>query len=112
MLAVLSCTMVHAQDMHQQGYTLSLPKHVGRLHLEAPTFRIVEASAKPAGTEFGLRGQDQGAGVNLLVFLFQVPEEAPLTSAKCRDFMLYHSKHDDPSINIQSQETYLSPTWF
>jgi tetratricopeptide (TPR) repeat protein len=106
LFAVLSCTIIRAQDMHhEQGYTLSLPTHLGRLHLEAPTFRIVEASAKPAGTEFGLRGQDKDTAVNLLVFLFRIPEEAPLTSEKCRDFMLYHSKHDDPSINIQFQKT-------
>ena len=104
-LSVLSCTIIHAQDMHPPGYTLSLPTHLGCLHLDAPTFEIVEASAKPAGTEFGLRGQDKEAAVNLLVFLFQIPEEAPLTSEKSRDFMLDHSKHDDPSMNIQNQKT-------
>jgi len=100
--AVLSCT--RAQDMHQQDYTLSLPTHPGRLHLEAPTFKIVEASAKPDGNEFGLRGQNPDASVSLLVFLFRIPEEAPLTSAKCRNYMLYHAQHADPSIHIQLEK--------
>ena len=102
--AVLSCTVTRAQDMHQQDYTLSLPTHPGRLHLEAPTFKIVEASAKPDGNEFGLRGQNPDASVSLLVFLFRIPEEAPLTSAKCRDYMLYHAQHADPSIHIQLEK--------
>jgi len=102
--AALSCTVARAQDMHQQDYTFSLPTHPGRLHLEAPTFKIVEASAKPDGNEFGLRGQNPDASVSLLVFLFRIPEEAPLTSAKCRDSMLSHAQRADPSIHIQLEK--------
>jgi tetratricopeptide (TPR) repeat protein len=102
--AALSCTVTRAQDMHQQDYTFSLPTHPGRLHLEAPTFKIVEASAKPDGNEFGLRGQNPDASVSLLVFLFRIPEEAPLTSAKCRDSMLSHAQRADPSIHIQLEK--------
>jgi hypothetical protein len=102
--AALSCTVTRAQDMHQQDYTFSLPTHPGRLHLEAPTFKIVEASAKPDGNEFGLRGQNADASVSLLAFLFRIPEEAPLTSAKCRDYMLSHAQHADPSIHIQLEK--------
>jgi hypothetical protein len=34
--AVLFCSVARGQDIHQQDYTLSLPTHPGRLHLEAP----------------------------------------------------------------------------
>jgi hypothetical protein len=46
-----------------------------------PSFLIVEASAKPSGSEFGLRGQDTDAAIDLLAF-FLFPEEAPLTGEK------------------------------
>jgi hypothetical protein len=104
LLAVLSSTVSRGQEMRQQDYTLSLPTRPGRLHLDAPTFKIVEASAKPDGNEFGLRGQNPDASVSLLVFLFLIPAEAPLTSAKCRDSMLSHAQHADPSIQIQLEK--------
>jgi hypothetical protein len=90
-------------DMSPPGYTLALPTGLGRLHLEAPTFNIVEASAKPSGSEFGLRGQDKSASIGLLVFLFRYPEEAPLTSEKCRDSIMRHAQQDESPIKIESQ---------
>ena len=88
--------------MKQESYSISLPAHPGRLHLDAPAFKIVEASAKPAGTEFGLGGQDKDTSVNLLFFLFLVPDESPLSSEKCRSYMLDHTKYD----RIQSQRNF------
>jgi tetratricopeptide (TPR) repeat protein len=102
-LAILSCSaLAQSPDMTSSGFILALPTH-GRLHLEAPTFQIVEASAKATGTEFGLRGDDKLASVGLLVFLFRYPEEAPLTGEKCRDAILRHLKQDDPRMELESE---------
>ncbi len=79
-------------------YTFALPNHAGRLQFEAPTFLIVEASAKSSGSEFGLRGEDKATGIRLLAFLFLYPEEAPLTSEKCRAEILSHDKPHDPAL--------------
>lgn len=96
-------------DISPPGYTLALPTHPGRLQLDAPTFDIVEASAKPSGSEFGLRGQDKVQAINLLVFLFRYPEEAPLTSEKCRDAMMRHVQ-DESSTTIQSKKVLSTRT--
>ncbi|HEX6770505.1 MAG TPA: hypothetical protein VF126_00670 [Acidobacteriaceae bacterium] len=102
--AMLTCFAAgQSLDMSPSGYTLALPSRSGRLHLEAPAFNIVEASAKPSGSEFGLRGQDKADAIGLLVFLFQYPEEAPLTSEKCRDSMIRHVREEDPSTKLESQ---------
>jgi hypothetical protein len=101
---LLGCTAAaQPPDMSPPGYTLALPTGPGRLHLEAPTFNIVEASAKPSGSEVGLRGQDQSASIDLLVFLFRYPEEAPLTSEKCRDNIMRHVQLDESPVTIKSQ---------
>jgi hypothetical protein len=101
---LLTCiAAAQSPDMSPPGYTLALPTGPGRLHLEAPTFNIVEASAKPSGSEFGLRGQDKSASIGLLVFLFRYPEEAPLTSEKCRDSIMRHVQQDESPIKIESQ---------
>src|SRR5277367_247798 len=83
-------TLAQGPEMTNPGYTFALPNHPGRLRLEAPSFHIVEASAKPSGSEFGLRGEDKDASIGLLAFLFLLPQQAPLTGEKCRDAMLAH----------------------
>ena len=103
-LGLLTCVAAaQSPDMSPPGYALALPTGPGRLHLEAPTFNIVEASAKPSGSEFGVRGQDKSASVGLLVFLFRYSEEAPLTSEKCRDSIMRHVQQDESPIKIESQ---------
>ncbi len=96
-IAVAQSSTDQSFDISRPGYTLALPTYPGRLQLDAPTFAIVEASAKPSGSEFGLRGQDKAAAINLLVFLFRYPEEAPLTSEKCRDAMMRHVEDESPT---------------
>jgi hypothetical protein len=98
-----STAFAQGPDMEKPGYTLALPNHPGRLHLDAPSFPIVEASAKPSGSEFGLRGQDKDAGVGLLVFLFLYSDEAPLTGEKCRDAILGHVKTDAHEFTLRSR---------
>jgi tetratricopeptide (TPR) repeat protein len=90
------------------GYTLELPVRPGRLQLDAPRFPIVEASAKPSGSEFGFRGKDDQDGIDLLVFLFLNPEEAPLTGEKCRDAILRHEKEENPGLTLQSKSSFQS----
>jgi tetratricopeptide (TPR) repeat protein len=79
----------------------------GRLELDAPRFPIVEASAKPSGSEFGFRGKDDQDGIDLLAFLLVYPEEAPLTSEKCRDAILRHEKEGNPDL-LQSKSSFQS----
>jgi tetratricopeptide (TPR) repeat protein len=101
--AFLACAaFAQGTDMTSPGYTLALPNHPGRLHFEASSFPIVEASAKPSGSEFGLRGQDKDAAIDLLAFLFLFPEEAPLTSEKCRDAIMGHVKAESREFKLQS----------
>jgi hypothetical protein len=103
-IGLLTCiAAAQSPDISSPGYTLALLTGPGRLHLEAPTFNIVEASAKPSGSEFGLRGQDKSASIGLLVFLFRYPEEAPLTSEKCRDSIMRHVQQDEAPVTIESQ---------
>jgi len=102
-LSIVSFANAQNPDKVKTGYSFGLPDHPGRLHFDAPGIPIVQASAKPSGSEFGLRGQDNKTGLHLLAFLFTFPEEAPLTSEKCRDAMLRHEKGEMSSIQIANQ---------
>lgn len=48
----------------------------------------MESSAKSNSNEIGIRGKDAKGTVFFLGFLFLYPEEAPMSSAKCRDGIL------------------------
>ncbi|MFZ0690606.1 MAG: tetratricopeptide repeat protein [Acidobacteriaceae bacterium] len=76
--------------------------------MDAPRFPIVEASAKPSGSEFGFRGKDDQDRIDLLAFLFLYPEEAPLTGEKCRDAILRHEKEENPGLVLQSKSNFPS----
>ncbi|MGA7191749.1 MAG: hypothetical protein WBY66_24855 [Candidatus Acidiferrales bacterium] len=52
----------------------------------------METSAKSKGQEIGLRGADESGRLTFLGFLFLVPEQAPLTSEKCRAGILEEQK--------------------
>jgi tetratricopeptide (TPR) repeat protein len=73
------------QEASNSDYNLALPTHPGQLRWHADGFKVIETSAKSRGQEIGLRGKDASGRLTFLGFLFLVPEEAPLTSAKCRD---------------------------
>ena len=62
---------------NDNAFKLALVDHPGQLSWSAEGFRIIESSAKPGGTEIGLRGQDASSKLTFLGFLFLVPEEAP-----------------------------------
>lgn len=88
------------------GYLLELPVRPGKLEMVAPQFPIVEASAKPSGSEFGFRGKDDQDGIDLLAFLFLYPEEAPLTGEKCRDAILRHEQEGNSGFALQSKSSF------
>lgn len=73
-------------------FKLALANHNGQIQWKAPGFKITETSAKPDGREIGIRAQDASGRLSFLGFLFQVPEQAPVTSAKCRDGSLEEEK--------------------
>jgi hypothetical protein len=87
-------------------FKLALPSHAGKLEWHAANYKVVELSAKPQGEEIGVRGTDASGRKTFLGFLFLVPEEAPLTSAKCRDGALEEDKGSVASFTqLASTET-------
>ena len=82
------------------NFTLALPTHQGQLKWNAEGFKIVQSSAKPNGAEVGIRANDGSGQFTLLGFLFLFPEQAPMTSAKCRDGVLEPAKKSNPTLQI------------
>jgi hypothetical protein len=71
--------------LDNSDFKIALPVHAGRLEWHAENYKPVELSAKPQGEEIGIRATKASGKRTFLGILFLVPEEAPLTSAKCRD---------------------------
>lgn len=82
------------------NFTLALPDHQGQLKWNAEGFAVVQSSAKPNGKEVGVRANDRSSQFTLLAFLFLFPEQAPMTSTKCRDGVLEPAKRSNPTIQI------------
>ena len=82
------------QTTVDSDFKISLPTHPGRLQWRAKGFKIIEASAKSKGQEIGLRGKDGQGRLTFLGFLFLVPEQAPLSSAKCRNGALEEQRNN------------------
>jgi hypothetical protein len=93
-----------AQTATDTGFKLALPEHRGQLSWSAEGFKVVQSSAKPDGREIGIRGKDQSGRLTFLGFLFLVPEQAPLTSAKCRDGAVESMRKSDPRLKIETAE--------
>jgi tetratricopeptide (TPR) repeat protein len=85
------------QSADSADFKLVLANHNGQIQWKAAGFKITETSAKPDGREIGIRAQDASGRLSFLGFLFQVPGQAPLTSAKCRDASLDEEKANDPT---------------
>jgi hypothetical protein len=81
-------------------YKLALVDHPGQLSWSSEGFKIIELSAKPSGNEMGIRAQDASGRLTALGFLFLFPEQAPLTSAKCRDGVMGPEKTQNASLKI------------
>jgi tetratricopeptide (TPR) repeat protein len=82
------------------NFTLALPAHQGQLKWNAEGFKVVQSSAKPNGAEVGIQANDGSSQFTLLGFLFLFPEQAPMTSEKCRDGVLEPAKKSNPTIQI------------
>jgi hypothetical protein len=100
LVAVTCLSAVSLATDSDNSYKLALVDHPGQLSWSAEGFKIIESSAKPGGTELGIRGQDQSGVQTFLGFLFLFPEKAPLTSAKCLDGVLGPEKKSNSSLKI------------
>ena len=101
-IASLSTAASAATD--DNNFKLALVDHPGQLSWSADGFKIIESSAKPGGTEIGLRGQDASGRLTFLGFLFLFPEKAPLTSAKCLDGVVGPAKKSSSSLKMVGNE--------
>ena len=106
-IVCLSTAGIAATD--DNAFKLALVDHPGQLSWSAEGFRVIESSAKPGGTEIGLRGQDASGKLTFLGFLFLFPEKAPLTSAKCLDGVVGPEKKSTPSLKIVGNEEISQP---
>jgi tetratricopeptide (TPR) repeat protein len=101
---------VRAQDLQSNGnYTLAIPTHKGQLNWNAGGFETAQVSAKPNGAEIGVRAKDASNQFSLLGFLFLFPEQAPMTSAKCRDGVMEPVKKSNPTIQIAASSQMARP---
>jgi len=66
--------------------SFALPEHPGSLSFDQGKFKIIELSAKPNNSEFGVRAED--GNLHFLGFLFLWPEKPNLSATTCRDEML------------------------
>jgi hypothetical protein len=89
-----------AQTGTDGDFKLALPDHRGQLRWSAEGFKVIQSSAKPNGREIGIRGRDESGRITFLGFLFLVPDQAPLSSAKCRDGTLDPEKKSNPALKI------------
>jgi hypothetical protein len=87
------------QQAPGSDFKIALPTHPGQLQWRADGFKIIETSAKSKGQEIGVRGVDGSGRLFFLGFLFLVSENAPLTSAKCREGVLKELRQD-PKLKI------------
>jgi tetratricopeptide (TPR) repeat protein len=95
------CGAIAVSQQSSNGeYSLALPDHEGKLEWSADGFQVIQSSAKANGREIGLRGQDRTGRLMFLGFLFLVPEEAPVTSGKCRDGILNQEEKTTPGLKI------------
>lgn len=83
-------------------FKLTLPQHKGQLRWTATGFESVQTSARPNGHEMGIRTREASGRLTSLGFLFLLPEDAQLTSEKCRDGALDQESANTPELKILS----------
>ncbi|MEO8663028.1 MAG: hypothetical protein ABI693_31505 [Bryobacteraceae bacterium] len=81
-------------------YRIALPEHKGQLSWFIDGYKIVENSAKPDGSEIGVRGRDASGQRTFLGFLFLVREASPMTGARCREAVLAEEKKANGTLKI------------
>jgi hypothetical protein len=99
-VVIAFCFAAVAQTTNDADFKLALPEHRGQLSWSADGFKIIQSSAKPNGRELGIRGKDESGRLTFLGFLFLFPEQAPLTSATCRDGVMEPEKKSDANLKI------------
>jgi tetratricopeptide (TPR) repeat protein len=104
------CLWLSATGMAQgaaadSGYRLELGARPGLLTLEAARFAVLEVSAKPGGSQFRIRGEDQQDQMELLATLEQDRADAPMTNEKCRDAVLRQAASEGPVMQVGSETT-------
>lgn len=100
LLPTLAAIPAHAQVTADNDFKLALAEHTGQLRWRAKNFKVIQTSAKPNGREMGIRAENASERLGLLGFLFLVPEQAPLTAAKCRDGALESEKNGNSMFKI------------
>ena len=99
-----------AQNSVAEGdFQLALPSHTGQLAWHAEGFKVIESSAQQNGNEIGLRGKDAPGRLAFLGFLFLFSDQAPLTSAKCRDGVMEPEKKSNPGLRILANSEIARP---
>lgn len=109
LLAALAVIPAHAEATANPEFKLAFAEHSGQLHWRAEGFKVIQTSAKPNGREIGVRAQDASGRLSFLGFLFLVPEQAPLTAAKCRDGALEPDRKGNPTLKIVDQSDLARP---
>lgn len=99
-LAITGTSLISFAQRSDGDFHIALPEHNGQLRWTAPGFHAIEWSAKPNGGELGVRAENRERHVSFLAFIFLVPQQAPLTSAKCRDGALDPDKRTNPTLTI------------
>jgi tetratricopeptide (TPR) repeat protein len=95
LLLTAGCRFGSAQTPSNGDYQLALTDHKGQLSWSIDGFKVTQNSAKPGGLEIGVRAADSSRRLSFLGFLFLVPEDPLLTSAKCRDGALAQVKQSN-----------------
>jgi hypothetical protein len=105
--SLLLLTMTGSAQITPGKISFALPDHPGSLSFDQGNFQIIELSAKPTNSEFGVRAED--GDLKFLGFLFLWPEKPHLTSDSCRDEML---KAEGPQIleAVQALSLYTTPS--
>jgi hypothetical protein len=91
-------TLGHATN--DANFKLALVNHKGQLRWSAEGFKVIQSSAKPNGREIGIRAREESGRLTFLGFLFLFPEQAPLTSSRCRDSVLEPEKKSNATLKI------------
>ena len=94
----------------KQPIQLALPSQPGLARVRsADNYKIVQTSARPDGSEIGIRARNDEAHLELLLFVRTYVDQAPLAAAKCRDIILDGEKHDDSTVTIVSESQLARP---
>src|SRR5262249_31575109 len=70
---------------------------------------VLQNSAKGNGKEIGIRAREASGKLTFLGFLFVIPEDAPLTGAKCRDGAISQEQQTRPGMKVSATTDFDRP---